>query len=401
MKNNYSNLRNTYKNTNLNVLVGDAEEFAVVQTEKGGNNKTAILFRTQDFPSGGGQPSASTAQCADWDMEYSRPYQFDNGVNSQSTYAYCTNVAVSDGAGKTHVEPMILCRNENSFIGTISGDTECCPLTTGQSSDTSDLSLMFYDKTRDEGKKIYCKPPTNNYGWWPVPSPLDANGVGHDCKTNSQNCTKSGIGVCSYDNTRVCSHEDQKAFNCFAEQPVCEKFNRCDEEGGWTWNTAHTNCNAFKCTTDGGLPGDLSKNNDKHYTYKPPPLPLGPGQTLAGSCYRKSPSPLDHPSQYAICAKEVFGGCNDDSSDYGNQVKKDWLAQGWTYTGCSGDYCYCDLTNESNVAGSGNISYHNPYNYTVHIPPYGAPVDHIGWTNNTSGPPSLNLSPGFYPTIPS
>ena len=66
MKNNYSNLRNTYKNTNLNVLVGDAEEFAVVQTATGGNKKTAILFKTQDFPPGGGQPSTSTAQCADW-----------------------------------------------------------------------------------------------------------------------------------------------------------------------------------------------------------------------------------------------------------------------------------------------------------------------------------------------
>jgi hypothetical protein len=201
-------------------------------------------------------------------------------------------------------------------------------------------------------------PDDDQYGFWPGPSLS-----GHDCKKQTDNnCNNPGRGVCYKDYSKVCGQAEQLAKKCFASQTDCQLYNTCDEEGGWTLNKDGTDCDSYKCTTTGDFPSDKSTNNDQRYFYAPPPLPLGQGQIITGSCYRKAPDPLTHESQYEQCAKTVFGGCNNSPSTAGIGYMNEWKTQGWTVTGCDYDTgCYLNVQTDSNVntVGNNQITYYN------------------------------------------
>lgn len=204
----------------------------------------------------------------------------------------------------------------------------------------------------------YTDPPPPGYAYRPV-----ASASGHDCTNvaDRKYCANVGKGICSL---TPCSDIEITNGICYARKDFCELENRCDEEGGWTWNTDHTDCNIYKCTTDGSIASDPSKNNNDKFTYVPP-KEVKAGRTLYGSCYRnKFITDTNHDS----CYNDKFICYHDSNSAATKSMLDKWYKQGWDYKDCTGwPNCNPLLENESNIISTSDnpIKYFNPSQYEL------------------------------------
>lgn len=220
----------------------------------------------------------------------------------------------------------------------------------------STLSNTYISNTQPVNQN-YSDPPAG-YAYRPTASP-----AGHDCTNvaDRKYCANVGKGICSL---TPCSDIEITNGICYARKDFCELSNRCDEEGGWTWNQDHTDCNVYKCTTDGSIASDESKNNNDKFTYVPP-KEVTVGRTLDGSCYRnKFITDTNHDS----CYNDGFRCYHDANSAATKSMLDKWYKQGWDYKDCTGwANCNALLENESNIISTPDnpIKYFNPDTYAL------------------------------------
>lgn len=219
----------------------------------------------------------------------------------------------------------------------------------------STLSNTYNSNTEQN----YSDPPQPGYGYRPVKS--DA---GNDCKVYSESCANPGKGICSL---TPCTNVELTNGICYSDKSYCELKNRCNEEEGWTWNPDNTDCNTFKCTTDGTIASDWPKNNNYRYTYIPPKEGMKAGRTLNGSCYKTKP--VSDPD-YSSCHNNWFSCYHNPDAG----ILQTWKDQGWLYDdsdghGCSGNpKCNPWLKNENPVIATTDnpgINYFNPSFYAL------------------------------------
>ena len=213
-----------------------------------------------------------------------------------------------------------------------------------------------YNSNINSVNQNYSDPPPAGYAYRPV-----ASASGNDCKSYTEYCANKGKGICSL---TPCTTDEIQNGICYDRKDFCELSNRCDEEGGWTWNQDHTDCNVYKCTTDGTIAFDSSKNNNDKFTYVPP-KEISAGRMLDGSCYRnKYITDTNHDS----CYNDKFICYHDTNSSASKSMLDKWDKQGWVYQDCAGwPNCNPLLENESIVISTSNnpIKYFNPSNYSL------------------------------------